>query len=107
MPHRAGLPGPTDQASCAARLSTALAPGAAPHFPGKRSAFPGKRRGLRVFSAGNLLKSRSMVHSSVTPCARQSAAIRASCTSGPSTFPFFVVLAVATFYNFVGKTIRR
>ena len=43
--------------------------------------------GLRVVRSGNRLKSRSAVKSSDTPCARQSAAMRASCTRGPVTCP--------------------
>ena len=43
--------------------------------------------GFRTLSSGNRLKSRSALQSSPTPCRRHSAAIRASCTRGPSMRP--------------------
>jgi serine/threonine protein kinase len=64
--------------------------------PAERSAPSGADRshhlgqvtsGFRVRSAGNRLKSRSSVQSSRTPEARHTAAMRASCTRGPTTPP--------------------
>ena len=46
-----------------------------------------QRSGLRVLRVGKWLKSRLRIQRSVTPEARHSAAMRASWTSGPATFP--------------------
>ena len=55
------------------------------HSDVRRTCYP--TSGLRQGSPGKRPKSRSAVHSSRTPCAAHSAAIRASCTAGPEIRP--------------------